>query len=117
MKNMLVIITKPPYGVEDAFAGFRFALSTVSNGMPTTVLMIDDGVFNAVKGQNAGTIGMPTNEDAIMDLVGLEVPVFVAKEAYDKRGLPSGKFNEICKLIREEEIKGLVGKNELFATF
>ncbi|MEM2900730.1 MAG: DsrE family protein [Thermoplasmata archaeon] len=114
---MLVIITKPPYGLEDAFAGLRFALSTVSNGMPTTVIMLDDGVFNAIKGQKSSAISMPSNEDAISDLAGLEVPILVARESFEKRNLSYEKLNGFCKMINENELKEVVKNHRFIATF
>jgi len=114
---MLVLITKPPYGLEDAFAGLRFALTVVSNGMPTTVVMLEDGVYNGIKGQKGSAISMPSNEDAISDLIALEVPILLVKESLESRNLPYQKLNSFCKIVSEDEIREIVKNHQFIATF
>ena len=62
--STLVLITKAPYGLEDAFAGLRLALAMGVNGMKTSVVMVEDGVFNAVITQRPEAVKMPSNIEA-----------------------------------------------------
>lgn len=84
--SLLVIVTKPPYGTEEAFAGFRFALSQIAGGIieKSDVLLVQDGVFNSFSTQNPDTIEMPSNVEAILDLLDMECKVYCVKEDLKK---------------------------------
>ena len=46
--SICVLIRKAPYGTEDAFAGLRLGLATIANGLETEIVLLEDGVFNAL---------------------------------------------------------------------
>ncbi len=107
---MLVLITKAPYGSEDAYAGFRAALMTAVNGMKTSVLFMDDGVYNLVEKQCPKDF--PSNLKEIKILKGLDVEIYCMKNDLEKRNI---KPPEYVKIV--EEISELVLKNEVILTF
>lgn len=45
------ILNHAPYGTEKSYNALRLALALLKRKEPLRVFMIDDGVFNAVKGQ------------------------------------------------------------------
>ncbi len=47
-ESTLVLVMRPPYGLEEAFAGLRLALAMAVNGMKTSVVLAEDGVYNAL---------------------------------------------------------------------
>ena len=77
---MLVLVTRPPYGLEDAFAGLRLALAMGVNGMKVSVVEIDDGVYNAVARQRPEAVGMPSNVEATTELHDFDTLVYVVRE-------------------------------------
>ena len=107
---MLVLITKAPYGNEDAYAGFRAALMTSASGMKTDVLLMDDGVFNLVEKQNP--TDFPSNLREIKILRGLDVEIYCTKNDLEKRNV---KPQEYVKIV--DKISELVLKNEVILTF
>lgn len=116
-KSILVVITKPPYGLEEAFAGLRLALAMSVNGMKTSVLMLEDGVFNAVSTQKPDAIRMPSNIDATKDLYDFESQVFVVKEDLEARGIAESKLFDGLKVIGAEKVKDLLAEHDLVTTF
>jgi len=107
---MLVLITKAPYGSEDAYAGFRAALMTSASGMKTDVLLMDDGVFNLVEKQNP--TDFPSNLREIKTLRGLDVEYYCTKNDLEKRNVNPPEYVKIVDKISE-----LVLKNEVILTF
>ena len=115
--SILVMITKPPYGLEEAFAGLRMALAMGVNGMKTTVLLMEDGVYNAVGTQKPEAVKMPSNVEATKELYDFEIPVLVVKEDLEGRGIPESKLFEGLKTVPAANVKDLVDEHDLVTTF
>ncbi len=118
-KSILTIVTKPPYGTEEAFAGFRLALSQIAGGIieKSNVLMIEDGVFNALTTQMSDAIEMPSNREAISDLLDMECTIFCVREDLDERGIKTDKTIEGLSLISVEKVMDIVDEYDVTATF
>src|SRR4030042_3022354 len=106
--STLVLITKAPYGREEAFAGLRLALAMSVNGMKTSVVMIEDGVYNALGTQKPEAVRMPSNMDATKELYDFDVPVYVVKEDLDERVISESMLFEGLKVVPASKIKDLV---------
>ena len=115
--STLVLITKAPSGLEDAFAGLRLGLAMGVNGMKTSVLMMDDGVYNAIASQKAEAVKMPSNMEATKELYDFEVPVYVVKEDLDSRGIDESKLFEGLKVVPASKVKELLAEHDVVTTF
>jgi len=115
--SALVLITKAPYGLEEAFAGLRLALAMSVNGMKTTVVMIEDGAYNAVKDQKPETVKMPSNIDATKDLYDFDVQALVVKEDLEARGIGEDRIFDGLKLIPATDLRKLVADHDIVLTF
>lgn len=115
--STLVLITRAPYGLEEAFAGLRLALAMGVNGMKTSVIMLEDGVYNAVGTQNAEAVKMPSNMEATKELYDFDVPVFVVKEDLEARGIPEQKLFDGLKVVPAATLKELVAGHDVVTTF
>lgn len=115
--SILVLITKPPYGLEEAFAGLRLALAMAVNGMKTSVLMVEDGVFNAVGTQKSDAVKMPSNIDATKDLYEFDVPVYVVKEDLASRDIPESVLFEGLKVVPVANTRDLLKDHDVVTTF
>lgn len=116
-KSILVLITKPPYGLEEAFAGLRLALAMAVNGMKTTVLMLEDGVFNAVATQKPDIVKMPSNIDAAKDLFDFETSVCAVREDLEARGISESRLFEGLKVVDYAKAKELLAEHDVVTTF
>ena len=94
IKSVCVVITKAPYGREDAFGGLRLALSGVTHGMRFTVVLRGDGVWSALRGQRAEAIGMPSNESVVSDILEMGGAVWAEEGALAARGIARGDIVE-----------------------
>jgi len=115
--SAMVLVTKAPYGYEDAFAGLRLALAIGVNGMKTAVLMLDDGVYNALSTQKADTVKMPSNIEATKELYDFEIPVYVVKEDLAARGIDESRLFEGLKVIPASRTRGLLAEHDIATTF
>ena len=115
--SMLVLITRAPYGLEDAFAGLRLALAMGVNGMSVSVVMVEDGVYNAVAKQRPEAVHMPSNKEATAELYDFDVPVFVVREDLSERGLSEESIFEGLKLVERSALKEMVATNDVVTTF
>jgi sulfur relay protein TusB/DsrH len=115
--STLVLITKAPYGLEEAFAGLRLALAMGVNGMKTSVVMIEDGVYNALGTQKPEAVRMPSNMEATKELYDFDVPVYVVKEDLAARGIPESKLFDGLKVVPAAKAKDLLAEHDLTTTF
>ena len=115
--SILVLITKPPYGLEEAFAGLRLALAFAVNGMKTTVVMMGDGVYNAMREQKSDTIRMPSNIDATKDLFDFDASALVVREDLTSRGIAESRLFDGLKLIDSSELMKIVNEHDVITTF
>jgi len=115
--SILVLITKPPYGLEEAFAGLRLALAMGVNGMKTSVLFVEEGVYNAVGTQKAEVLKMPSNIDATKDLYEFDVPVYVVSEDLAARGIQEGMLFEGLKVVPATKARELMAEHDVVTTF
>jgi sulfur relay (sulfurtransferase) DsrF/TusC family protein len=115
--STLVIVTRAPYGLEDAFAGLRLALAMAVNGMKTSALLVEDGVYNALASQKADAVKMPSNMDATKELYDFDVPVYVVSEDLAERGISETALFEGLTVIPESKVKELVEGHSVVTTF
>ena len=87
IKNLCVIIRHPAYGREDAYAAIRMASVGNMYGLPSDLILCEDGVWNAVKDQWSETIEMHSNEENFIHAVESGAKVYVDAEALEERGL------------------------------
>jgi sulfur relay protein TusC/DsrF len=116
-QSILFLITRAPYGVEEAFAGLRMALAFAVNGVKTSVVMMEDGVYNAVAGQKAEVLKMPSNADATKELFDFEAQVHVVREDLKERGVAEDALLEGVKVISRDNLRKLVIDHDVLTTF
>jgi sulfur relay protein TusC/DsrF len=115
--SMCVFVRKAPYGTEDAFAGLKLGLATIANGMDTKVILLDDGVYNAVKNQSSEKIGMPLIIDAINDLISLDVKIYCVENHLEERGIQKDDLVKELVFIDVNEISQLCLEADAITSF
>lgn len=111
------MITKPPYGLEDAFAGLRLALAMAVNGLKTSVIMTEDGVYNAIGKQKPEAVAMPSNVEATVELFDFDVPVYVVREDLEERGISESALFEGLKMVDRSALKTMLAEHDVSTTF
>jgi tRNA 2-thiouridine synthesizing protein C len=116
-RSICVLVRKPPYGTEDAFAGLRLALALIANAIETKVVLLDDGVFNCVKGQNSEKIEMPSNIEVLQDLLGLDVKILCVREHLKVRGIDDKDIIQDMTMIQENELSEIIQSCDAVTSF
>ena len=117
-ESILVLITKAPYGSEDAFAGLMLALASKVSGYmaQVDVMLIGDGTLNTLEAQRPEAVGMPSNREPLRDLIELESEVYCVEE--DLRSRAGGmKIVDGIRFIDWPEARSVLGRYQLVATF
>lgn len=117
-ENMIVLIRKPPYGSEEAFAGARLALGGLVSGAlsRSDIILIGDGTLNALASQVPAAIGMPSNPEALESLMEMGGEVFCVIEDLELR---VGETNvlEGIKLIHRTDVRGILDQYQIVNTY
>lgn len=117
-ESIAVLVTKPPYGVEDAFAGMRLSLAMLASGLinRSTVILVGEGTLNAMADQRSEAIGMPSNAEAVTDLTDFEAEVYCVEE--DLRALV-GEVETLAgvQMVTWERARAILDEHELVTTF
>jgi tRNA 2-thiouridine synthesizing protein C len=116
--SLLVLITKGPYGLEEAFAGARLALGGKVSGLMenSNIMLMGDGTLNAVEAQRPEAVGMPSNLAALQDFMDLEGEVYCVEPDYRQRA-GNMKVMDGVKLVTWAEAREIVKKHQLVNTF
>ena len=117
-ESIMVLVNKPPYGTEEAFAGLRLSLAMMVSGVVerSTVILIGDGTLNAVASQDPDAIGMPSNVEAITDLEDFEGEVYCVEEDLRER-LGDVKVVSNVQMIDWVRAREIIKEHDLVTTF
>ena len=119
VNSILTIVKSAPYGREDAFAGLRFSLSQIAAGMLDVcdTILVEDGVYNVLKGQDTAAIRMPSNLEAVQDLLDLDGRVLCVREHLKERTIAPEDIMEEVELVSITELPALVEAYDAFVTY
>jgi len=104
VNSILIMITKAPYGRENVYGGLYTAIACLERKLSVTVVLVNDGVYSAMKGQASyKTLGYPNIEDLFYALFP-PAKIFVDQSSMDERGIQKEDLIEIVEVIDEEEL-------------
>jgi tRNA 2-thiouridine synthesizing protein C len=117
-KSLAVIITKVPYGTEEAFAGARLALAVLVSGckVDIKVVLIGDGTLNALVSQKPQEIGMPSNLEALKQVIEMGAEIYCVDEDLNML-VQDPKILEGIKTVSWAEARDVVQQQDLITTF
>ncbi|MGC9517180.1 MAG: DsrE family protein [Methanomicrobiales archaeon] len=108
MKSALIIIDKAPYGYEDAFSGFYVAIACLNRDLDADVLLIGDGVYAALDGQESEeSINFP-NVGELTYLIFPEGSLFIHLESMQERGINEEDLVEAVEVIDDQELYEII---------
>jgi len=117
-ESIAVMITRAPYGLEEGFAGARLALACMVSGIvpKVSIILVGDGTLNALTAQKPEAVAMPSNLEALQDVLDMDSPVYCAEEDLRSR-VGDMEVMQGIKLISWEEVRGILRDHELITTF
>ncbi|QLH74448.1 MAG: DsrE family protein [Methanomassiliicoccales archaeon] len=117
-KSVLVLITKPPYGFEEAFAGSRLALAMLSSGNvdKCNIILAGDGTLNAVATQKPEAVRMPSNMEALGDMVDFDAKVYCVRSDLLER-VGEVETLDFIEMIDWAQAKKIIDEHDMVTTF
>jgi len=110
MTQIVVEISKPPFGHENTFAGLYVALGSLTKGHDVTVILRGDGVYNGRSGQNKPqeNINLPPTEQQVQDIIDLDGRVVADRSALETRGIDELELMEGIEVVDIQEIHDIM---------
>jgi tRNA 2-thiouridine synthesizing protein C len=100
-KKFIYVNRKAPYGTIYALEALEVVLISAAFEQDVSVVFLDDGVYQLMKGQNTTGIGMKNFSPTYKALGDYEVKkLYVEKESLDERGL---KADDLMEIVYEDE--------------
>jgi len=110
MAEIVVEISKPPFGHENTFAGLYVGLGSLTKGHDVTIILRDDGVYTARKGQKESleNINLPPTEQQIIDIIDLDGRIVADRASLEERGINEDELIEEIEIVDTTEIHDIL---------
>ena len=115
-KRILILDRRPPYGTVFAIEGFLAGIAMRSMDLPTDLVLMDDGVWCAVKGQKPEAISQNSVEAALAGAGEFELKLSVHRESLEERGIDQDGLID-AEVVDDEALSGLVKSADAIMTF
>ena len=114
MKNSLcILIRRPPYGQIHAAEAIRHLNGALVEGLQTSAVLIDDGVYVARDGQDTGTTGWTAPSPFLTEAVAKGARVFAHAPSAQARGLlRDGHFVVGVELVDDDGLGRLLAASD-----
>ncbi|MDO8869425.1 MAG: DsrE family protein [Methanobacteriaceae archaeon] len=117
MESSFIIIDKAPYGYEDAFSGFYVSIACLNKELDSDVLLIGDGVYAALGGQQSESrLNFPCVEE-LTYLIFPEGSLFVHEKSLQDRGFKEKDLVEAAEIINDQELYEIMAVKSKNTTF
>lgn len=114
VKKFMFVNRRAPYGTIYALEGLEMVLITGAFDQDVTLVFLDDGVFQIVKGQDTKAVNMKNFSPTYRALEGYDIDkLYVEKESIEARGLTSDDFVVPVKVIAADELAGLMAEQHV----
>jgi len=110
-KKFLFFNRKAPYGTIYAWESLEVVLISAAFEQDVSLAFMDDGVYQLVKGQDTGGIGMKNFSPTYAALGDYEITkIYVEKESLEERGLT---LDDLQHLVWEDEDEDYAEKDSI----
>lgn len=117
-KRFLCVNRRAPHGTIYALESLEVVLAAAAFEQRVTVLFLDDGVFQLVKGQKTDALGVKDFSPTYKALEMYEVErVVVERESLNRRGLSEDDLIVPADVLAEDEISELFESHDILLNF
>jgi uncharacterized protein involved in oxidation of intracellular sulfur len=108
MKSVCVMITEGPFGTVHAAEALRLANGATAYGHRVTILLVDDGVLVAKKGQKAEEAGWTSLSAVLEKAASGGARVLADRASLDERGLAPEELVEGVEVVGEGAVSSVI---------
>ena len=116
--SVLFLITRGTYGrFDDALGAILVANPALAKKQAVTMLLVGNGVYLAMKGQEPSDIFLPNNLPEVSDFIKLGGQILVHRESMEKRGIGKDELIEDIELIENNRVVIEIERHDQCLTF
>ncbi len=118
MKKFMFVNRKPPYGSIYALESLEVVLIAATFDQDVSLVFIDDGVYELVKGQDTAAIGIKNHSKTYRALEGYDVEkLYVERESMAARGLAEDDLIVPVEVLSSAEMAALMAEQDVVLSF
>ena len=118
VKKFMFVNRKAPYGTVYALEGLEVVLISAAFDQDVSLVFLDDGVYELVKGQDTKAIGVKNFSPTYRALEGYDIEkLYVERESLDARGLSREDLVVPVEVLSAEEIAALMAEQDVVISF
>ena len=118
IKKVMFVNRKAPYGTVYALESLEVVLITATFDQDVSLVFMDDGVYELVKGQQTKDIGIKNFSPSYRALEGYDVEkLYVERESMEARGLTEDDFVVPVQVLSSKELADLMEEQDVILSF
>jgi tRNA 2-thiouridine synthesizing protein C len=118
MKKFMFVNRRAPYGTIYALESLEVVLIAATFDQDVSLVFVDDGVYELVKGQNTQAIGIKNHSKTYRALDGYDVQkLYVERESLAARGLTEDDLIVDVQVLGSAEMAALMAEQDVVLSF
>ena len=118
IKKVMFVNRKAPYGTIYALESLEVVLITATFDQDVSLVFLDDGVYELLKGQNTKAIGIKNFSPTYRALDGYDVEkLYVERESLAARGLSEDQLLVDVEVLSSAEMGELMAEQDVVLSF
>ena len=118
VKKFMYINRKAPFGTIYALESLEVVLIAAAFEQDVSLVFMDDGVFQLIKGMDTKDIGMKNFSKTYKALEMYDVEkLYVEKESLEKRGLSAEDLIVDVEVLAADDMKSLMAQQDVVLSF
>jgi len=118
VKKFMLVNRKAPYGTIYALESLEVVLITATFDQDVSLVFIDDGVYELVKGQQTKGIGIKNFSPSYRALEGYDIEkLYVDQASLDQRGLTQADLLVPVEVLDDRQMGELMAQQDVILSF
>ena len=118
IKKVMFVNRKAPYGTIYALESLEVVLITATFDQDVSLVFLDDGVYELLKGQNTKAIGIKNFSPTYRALEGYDVEkLYVERESLEARGLTEDQLLVDVEVLSSAQMGELMADQDVVLSF
>ena len=118
IKKVMFVNRKAPYGTIYALESLEVVLITATFDQDVSLVFLDDGVYELLKGQNTKAVGIKNFSRTYRALDGYDVEkLYVERESLEARGLSEDQLLVDVEVLSSAQMGELMAQQDVVLSF
>jgi tRNA 2-thiouridine synthesizing protein C len=118
VKKFMFVNRKAPYGTIYALESLEVVLITATFDQDVSLVFIDDGVYELIKGQQTKAIGIKNFSPSYRALEGYDIEkLYVDQASLDQRGLTEADLLVPVEVLNAQQMGQLMAQQDVILSF